>query len=601
MSDHGYWRRTAGRRLSRRGVLRGSAVAGLGLAGAALIGCGDDDDDEAAAPAARATAAAPAPGAPAAPKESGAPAEEQINRGGSYAKGYRRSIKGHFDPHINLNDQLQFWNLIGSYGTDQSQDGTEIIPEALESWEIPGDGTEVIAKVRANMNWHDKPPVNARAVDAEDAVFNLLDIAALLRPDRASEFHSRSLMAGLVGAEAIDEKTLSIKFAHPVSTFFAGLSHFRAQWSPRDFESGGGDFTDGQSLVGSGPWVIDKFVPDQRLVMKANPDYWKTGQPYFDEWETKFVPDANSEITAFSQGEIQTVVGSNKVGRQTIEKLEPDAHQRIWDFPSWIHLRFQVNRKPFDDVRVRRAIFLAMDYHKMMGQFFGEGFWRLAGAMSTAYPEAYQPEDLALMPGWNPDTKEQDIQDAIALMTAAGFPDGEIEFGITHYGTGSYIDEDALRAQGQLKAVWPKMGANLNKLPDAPSFGKKQAAGDFDTISYTIHGVPDGVLEIISDFGTQGTQGGTGGGRNYGRFSDAESDALMDKAVRELDREERTVIMRTLQDRLIALMPTIGLGSDKAVHYFRPEVRGWEWYGSALAAGSRATDAHADKLWFAET
>ena len=60
MSEQNYWTRTAGRRLSRRGMLRGTAVAGLGLAGAALIGCGDDDDEEAAATEAAATTAAPA-------------------------------------------------------------------------------------------------------------------------------------------------------------------------------------------------------------------------------------------------------------------------------------------------------------------------------------------------------------------------------------------------------------------------------------------------------------------------------------------------------------------------------------------------------------
>ena len=75
MSEQNYWTRTAGRRLSRRGMLRGTAVAGLGLAGAALIGCGDDDEEEEAAPASVAAAASlwrhpqdplrPEPGVPA--------------------------------------------------------------------------------------------------------------------------------------------------------------------------------------------------------------------------------------------------------------------------------------------------------------------------------------------------------------------------------------------------------------------------------------------------------------------------------------------------------------------------------------------------------
>ena len=600
MSEQSYWARTAGRRLSRRGVLRGSAVAGLGLAGAALIGCGDDDDDE--APAAQAPA--PATGGTAAPSgaatETAAPAGGPID-GGIFNSGRDRSVKGHYDPHINLNDHLAFWTFIGNHGTDMTQDGSEIIPELLESWEIPGDGTEMIAKVRSTAKWHNKPPVNGRALDAEDAVFNLLDIAAILRPERAAEFHSRSVLAGLEDAEAIDEQTLRIKFEHPVSTFLAGLGHFRSQWSPRDFESAGGDYTDGESLVGTGPFVVDEFVPDQKMVFSKNQEYWKPGQPHFDGHRWVWLPDATSQATAFAQGDINVISGTNKVVRETVLKLAKDAQERRWDFPSWIHIRFNPTRKPFDDVRVRRAIFLVPDWHRMMDEHFGEGFWNPSGALASAYPEAIQPDELRAMPGYRQDTagKEADIQEAVALMTAAGFPDGDITFGITHYASSSsaYFQNNAIRAQADLSRVWPKMTAELDQTPDTPSFGKRQAGNDFDTISYTIHGVPDGVLELISDYATQG---GLRGGRNYGKWSDPTTDDLLDQAIKELDIEARSVIARKAQDHLIEQMPTMGFGSDRGVRFFTANVRNWEVIGSRVYAGSRAVDSYFDQMWFDE-
>ena len=590
MSEQSYWQRTAGRRLSRRGVLRGSAVAGLGLAGAALIGCGDDDDDE-AAPAAQ----APAPAAPGSPAPGGAaqPAGEQPTSGGEFTISRRRTPTGHYDPHTALNEQLAFWMYIGDFATLMSPDGTEVIPELFESWEIPGDGTEMIVKIRSNAKWHNRGTEAGRSLDAEDAAFNLLDIGGRLKPDRAAEFHSRLLLAGMSDAEAIDEKTLKVTFEHPVSTFLPGLSHFRAQWASKEFESAGGDWTDAESLVGTGPFTIEEYTPDQRIIFKKNPEHWAEGLPYLDSVVHQIIPDTNSSITAFSQGELDLISGGSRVERETVKKLVPDSVERKWSFISWLHWRYQTQRKPFDDPRVRRALFLVPDYGKMMTEYFGDGYFSPAAIMSAAYPEAYQAEEILKMPGYNPDTKEQDRKDAVDLLTAAGFPDGDINFGVLHYSFG-YFSANSIRIQADLLKVWPNMGMELDIAPDTPSFAKRQAQGNFDTISYTIHGLPDMALETISNYGSQE---GLSGGRNYGQFTDAKADELMASAVRELDSEARAVILRQFEDRMLELMPTVGIGSDWNVRTFRPEIGGTEQWGGRLASGGRMDSGLTELLW----
>ena len=589
MSEQNYWQRTSGRRLSRRGVLRGSAVAGLGLAGAALVGCGDDDAQDAAgtpAPGGTAAAGTPAPGGTA------APAGEQPKYGGQFRMSRAASPTGQYDPHTALNEQLAFWHFIGNFGTMMSQDGTEVIPELVESWETPGDGTEMILKVRSNAKWHDRGVEAGRALDAEDAVYNLLDIGARLKPERAAEYHSRSLLAGMAGAEAVDDKTVRVRFDHPVSTFLPGLSHYRAHWVSKEWESSGGDWTDAESLVGTGPFTIEEFEPDQRIVLKTNPEYWDEGLPYLDGVLQHIIPDTNSAITTFAQGAVDVVAGGNRVTRETVHKLVPDAVERKWQFVSWLHWRFNTARKPFDDPRVRRALFLVPDYGHILTEYYGDGYTSPAAVMSAAYPEAYQAEDILKMPGYNPDTKEQDRKDAAALMTAAGFPDGDIPFGILHY-PGPF-SEQSIRIQAALRGVWPKMGAELDLAPDTPSFAKRQAAGDFDTISYTIHGLPDMALEVVSNYHTQE---GLSGGRNYGRFSDPKVDELATAAVRELDREARAEILREFEDLALELMPAVGIGSDWGVEIFRPEIGGGEQWGGRLASGSRAQGGLAYRLW----
>ena len=548
MSEQNYWTRTAGRRLSRRGVLRGSAVAGLGLAGAALIGCGDDDDDD-EAPAAQ----APASGGAAAPGGVTAAADQQAKYGGLFTNTRTRSPTGHFDPHTALNEQLAFWWFIGNQGTFMTQDGSEVLPELLESWEITGDGTEMIVKVRSNAKWHDRGVEAGRALDAEDAVYNLMRLSGKLDSENAGLYQWRSMFQGMERAEAVDEKTVKVTFAHPTSTFLAGMAYSRVIWASRDFLDAGGDFTDAESMVGTGPFVMDEFTEDQRIVFKKNPQYWDEGLPYVDTVRTEIIPDTNSAVTAFAQGDLDHVSGQNKVIRETVLKLVPEAVERKWLGPCcWLQWRFNAQRKPFDDPRVRRALFLVPDYHRMNNEFWGEGYWSPAAALSSAYPDMYQADEVVKLPGYNPDTKEQDRKDAVALLAAAGFPDGEIDFGIMHYGS-SYFQSNAIFIQSDLQKVWPKMGANLDLAPDTPSFGKRQTSNDYDTLSYTQFFAADSVLEGFAQYHSRNEAGGTEGGRNYGRFSDQGVDDLLQQAIRTLDLDERKIVLREFQDLVLEL------------------------------------------------
>ena len=596
MSEQNYWTRMSGRRLSRRGVLRGSAVAGLGLAGAALIGCGDDDDDEAPAAQAPAPATPAAPGAPAATAAPGAP-EVQIKKGGIFRKHNTRSLGGLFDPHVSLNDQLQFWPYLGQYPAAMSKDGTEITGELLESWEIPGDGTEIIFKVNQKAKWHDRGAEAGRAFDAEDAVYNLMRITGKLDPENFTKYFGRSVLVGMDRAEAIDDGTIKVTMEHPTSTFFAGLSYYRTPWASRQFEAEGGDWTDAESLVGTGAFTIEKFENDVIIEYKANPNYWKPGQPYLDGLEIVWVPDTTSAIAAFAQGDIDYISASNKIARATITKLAPDAVEQRWPHINWNHWRFQVNRKPFDDPRVRLALQRIPRYGQMAEGYNGEGYWTYAGSLTPAYPGAISSDEISTMPGWNPDTKEADIKDGVQLMAAAGFPDGELDFELMPASSNqesAYFDM-AVRVQDQLKDVWPQMKTSLKPPPDFASFGHRQTGGDFDSLFYVIHGVPDSVLEMIS---AHGTQRGLFGGRNYGEFSDAEVDRLLGNALRELDIEARNVILRQIQLRLInELMPTIGFYAQNLVVYYGDHVVDNEGAGRLLSTPSIDLAHYADQIW----
>src|SRR5207237_6169608 len=120
---------------------------------------------------------------------------------------------------------------------------------------------------------------------------------------------------------------------------------------------------------------------------------------------------------------------------------------------------------------------------------------------------------------------------------AAGYPNGKgLDFDIIFYNGADNNISNATIAQNQLTTFFTDMKRKLPPYPDFASFSVPQAAGNFQTVSYTITASPDAVIEFVSQYYTNGS-------RNYGHFSDKGLDTLMDKAQVELNKDARTKLM----------------------------------------------------------
>ena len=591
MGQNSYWDRAASRRLSRRGVLRGSAVAGLGIAGAALIGCGDDDAAGTAGTPTGGAAATTTPAGAAATATASAP---EVKTGGTHIAHFTTPYNDEMDPHKSTSQAANIWSHMGNTGTRLNREATEVVGELVESWEFASD-TELVLKTRAGAKWHDKGVEAGRALDAEDAAYNLMRIAGKLEPEQSARYQRRTTMTGMVSAEAVDATTVKVTFERPTSTFLSGMSDFRSSWFSKDFIDGGGDFNEPASMVGTGAFVLDEWENEVRATFSRNPNYWRgEGRPYLDKVEWVWLPDATAALTAFSQDQVHHFPAPTSVQRETLKQLAKDAREEVWVFGNWNHWRFNPQRAPFDDPRVRRALFLVPRYKEMMDTILGDGYWDFTGPLPSAYPEGYPAEDIATQPGWNPASKEADIQEAKDLMTAAGFPDGAITFGMMPSGptqSGTFF-ESGIRIQDQLKAVWPAMQANFDLPADTATFGKRQVEGDFDTILYVIFPQPDPVLELSSQYHTSGS-------RNYGKFSDTTVDELLGKASQQLDPAERTATLRELQDLLINdHMYIVTTSQPRQTAWFPNYIKGMEGFGGRVDGGGYDIRRHTEGMWY---
>ena len=304
----------------------------------------------------------------------------------------------------------------------------EIVCDLCDSWTVSPDGKTYTFRLR-QAQWHDGQPVTA-----EDIKFSL---------DRITEPGAIRVRTGVLrtfyehqSAQVLDDRTIRvpIKFASPL--FLENLAseymkmypkHVAQGLSPEEAQQPG-------KLIGSGPWKLKEFKPHISIEYERNPNYFKKGLPFFDGMIFTFVRDYNRRLAAMQVGQAQTTEGPTigsygnedpmRMQRETKGKLRgiyiPEAVQT--------YLVLHMNKPPFNDPRVRRAVFLAIDRQELVSIVRCAEPYGCFGSVGTFLPNkggqiVESPEDLAQVQGWR-QPKDQDIAEAKALMAAAGYAHG---------------------------------------------------------------------------------------------------------------------------------------------------------------------------------
>jgi peptide/nickel transport system substrate-binding protein len=563
--------------LTRRSVLRGAGAGALGLAGAALLGCGGDGDGptnqgapKSSAPVTSATGVETLPLT--APVAQGRP-----RKGGTYAQSIGATTWVLRDSHTQLG--ASEWHVISEKLLESNFTDAKVLPHIAASWEVADpSGTTLVFKIRPGIKMHNVPPWNGREFDAQDVAWNLERLGGLYA-DRlklpVSAFQRATMVQNIMKAEAVDKTTVKVTLSAPNSGLFAGISENRTVLMPKEADDIG--YSDPMKLGSMGAYQITEFKKDQSEKFKRFDGYFRTGEPSMDEAVLQVVPDRTSMIAAFSSNQLQLITGLNQQEEETIKKTNPDALVYTWIDCNWNHIRPSVTYAPFKDIRVRKAIHLAMDYAAIGDGVYGSG-WGYQAALNPGFAEAWKPNKVRSLPGYNPDTKAADRAEAQKLMTAAGFPNGKgIDFDVLYITTADFIRENATRFQSQITTTFPEAKVS-HKPVDNPTFATLQAAGDFKTLSYVITAVPDPVLEMISQYRT-------GGSRNYGKFSEPALDALIDKALAELNPQARAQLLDEFQQKWVDdWRPMYTLHANAVRNALQPNIGGYDklagtWYG----------------------
>jgi peptide/nickel transport system substrate-binding protein len=301
-------------------------------------------------------------------------------------------------------------------GTKYGPSDFTLVPDLALKADVSKDGKTCTIALRQGVRWEQKPPLNGRELTSADVKYT---IERLVKKSPYA-----NLMGQVQGVEAPDKYTVRIQLADAYAPFLHNLAEPWLAILQPEVEDKFGDFKSADALMGCGPFVLERYEPGVKAVFARNPAYYQKGLPYLDKVEWLFLKDRATHLSLFRAGQVDIPFYDGRIPRsdlQSFKKSNPTYQTMYWDWLAVRTLAMRTDKPPFSDVRVRRALSMAIDRKKWVAQFLeGQGF-----------------EDSGPVPGpmreWKLPTKDLgegaknlDYNPALAkkLLAEAGFPNG---------------------------------------------------------------------------------------------------------------------------------------------------------------------------------
>ncbi len=317
--------------------------------------------------------------------------------------------------------------------------------QLAESWEMP-DATTIVFHIRQGVHWHDKAPMNSREFDAYDVEYNYhryLGLGSGFTEPPAGYAGALKGMTIFESVEATDKWTVVVKLKQPQvggSVTQTLIGDWPVFMMPPEVIKQHGHVKDWRNLVGTGPWMMTDWVDGSSMTWEKNPDYWGFDEkypenrlPYIDQLRGLIMTEDATILATLRTGKSDYVglAGAAEMlrikDRESLRRTNPEIEFYPWAARSESAFAFNMGggeeRPPFNDVRVRQAMQMALDLETINNTFFkGYAKWKPRGLLGDAVlgyntPFEEWPEEVKK-------TYTYDLEGAEALLDEAGYPRG---------------------------------------------------------------------------------------------------------------------------------------------------------------------------------
>lgn len=483
---------------------------------------------------------------------------------------------GSFDIHGLSHGNMQWLGrILFDCLVYQAEDGT-LTPWLAKAWDISADGLTYTFHLRDDVTFSD----GAR-FDAETVRLNLEH----MRDPATKSPLAAAYIAPYLKGRVIDDFTFEATLRVPYAPFLDVLSQaWLGMISPKQILEAPRSIA--TRPIGSGPFVLDSYVRDQGAIFSRRAGYdWSPpaikhqGEAYLDRLELSYVPEAMIRYTALEAGDSDMALDAPPQNAAAI-RANPQLtlRSRIRKGNPARSITFNVERVPFDDVRVRQAMAKAIDRDGLawisgFGEFLAKGDYL---AVNT--------------PGYDPvaqDALAFDPATANRLLDAAGWTeraaDGvrmrngqRLQATLLTYDNPAFPANVAVAVQADLRKIGFAMAIEVLPLTRVMQL---RYAGEFDAIGggYWHTNTADGLYIL---YHSNAIPSARLIGQNVGHFRDAQLDQYLGEARRSTDPQRRRELYRLAQQRLGETVPAVPSVESQMLLAYRKAVGGVLFDGS---------------------
>lgn len=471
--------------------------------------------------------------------------------GGTLKVGIQADPVG-LDPHLSVLDAADLVLEFVYEGLVTLGPALEPRPGAAASWSISDDGLAYTFTLQGGLTFH-----NGRSVVAEDVKYSLERVQ---NPETASPDVTH--VGGIASIATPDEATVVITLSAPDASFLTRVSRTGLGIVPRETVEANGDL----QLVtdGTGPFILEEYLPNTHLILRRNEAYWDTGSPLIDRLELLVVPNDTSRTAALVSGTVDMI---EQAPHKDIEAIEANGDLKLAGGLTtnlrW--LVFNLQREPFGNPALRQAIAQGLDRQPIIDSaVFGYG-----EPLLGLYPAEFWF-------GFQGDIPAPDVEGASATIAALDLP-ADVKPKLLTFADYDFLANSSVVVQEQLR----QLGLDTEIDPqETATYIENLFTGNFDLAVMGASGYTDPGEFITSMLRT-------GEYTNPGQYSNPALDELLATGIELQDPADRAPIYQQAQQLVIDDAPVIALFTSQTFEGLHADVEGFEHWLTGRLTGIR--------------
>ncbi len=448
---------------------------------------------------------------------------------------------------------------------------TTVSPGLAESWSVSEDGKTVTFNLRKGVKLHSsKSFTPTRDFNADDVLFSFNRQWKADHPyhgvsggayDYFNDMGNPDLLESI---EKTDDHTVVFKLKNPESPFIANLamdfaSILSAEYADAMLKAGTPEKVD-QEPIGTGPFTFVAYQKDAVIRYKAFDGYWG-GKPKIDDLVFAITPDPTARYAKLKAGECHVMFGPNPADLEAM-KSDPAVNLLSQAGLNIGYLSMNVTKKPFDDVRVRQAINMAIDRDTILKDVYqGAG----QKAKNPIPPTIWSYDDATEDYAYDPEK-------AKALLKEAGVEN--LSTDLWWMPVQRPYNPNAKRMAEIMQADLAKVGITAElKSFEWGEYRKRLQQGEHQMglLGWTgDNGDPDNFFFLL------GCAGAREGGQNIAKWCNQEFEGSLQKAKQISDNAERTTIYKSMQGLFKKEAPWVTIAHSTVFEPIRKEVEGYK-------------------------